>query len=303
MFLGATSAHPRPGLGGGGRVSAVELRLPELPGRARRAPAGASRARQESRGSQRRRRRPGSLLNASPGDPRSRSRAFPGLHPRAPAALADRRHRPHQRRPRSHARVCSRCASRSRSSSTPPSAVRRGFIEGNVLYRTLERFPGQVTWRPLELGPRGGARRRRRASRSGSRSKRVRRRRASCPCTSRGSRRRDPRTTSAFASASDATGRRSPTCPRVGGVTRPVRRGARAAPTACSSTAPSGRATSCRARASAPSAPRTWRTCRSAGQAAASRSSAGLRAARARLHPHQQHQPDPARGLARARAR
>lgn len=27
--------------------------------------------------------------------------------------------------------------------------VRRGFTEGNVLYRTLQRFPGQVTWRTL----------------------------------------------------------------------------------------------------------------------------------------------------------
>ena len=31
-------------------------------------------------------------------------------------------------------------------------SVRAGFTGGNVLYRTLERFPGQVTWRPLELG-------------------------------------------------------------------------------------------------------------------------------------------------------
>jgi len=30
--------------------------------------------------------------------------------------------------------------------------VRRGFVEDNVLYRTLERFPGQVTWRTLKLG-------------------------------------------------------------------------------------------------------------------------------------------------------
>ena len=30
--------------------------------------------------------------------------------------------------------------------------VRRGFTEGNVLYRTLQRFPGQVTWRTLKLG-------------------------------------------------------------------------------------------------------------------------------------------------------
>ena len=38
-------------------------------------------------------------------------------------------------------------------------AVHAGFTEGNVLYRTLERFPGQVTWRRLELGreqPLGG---------------------------------------------------------------------------------------------------------------------------------------------------
>ena len=31
-------------------------------------------------------------------------------------------------------------------------AVRAGFTENNVLYRTLERFPGQVTWKRLELG-------------------------------------------------------------------------------------------------------------------------------------------------------
>jgi len=30
--------------------------------------------------------------------------------------------------------------------------VRRGFVEGNVLYRTLQRFPGQVSWRGLQLG-------------------------------------------------------------------------------------------------------------------------------------------------------
>jgi len=30
--------------------------------------------------------------------------------------------------------------------------VRRGFTEDNVLYRTLERFEGQTTWLPLELG-------------------------------------------------------------------------------------------------------------------------------------------------------
>lgn len=31
-------------------------------------------------------------------------------------------------------------------------SVRRGFTEDNVLYRTLERFPGQVTWRTLIIG-------------------------------------------------------------------------------------------------------------------------------------------------------
>jgi pyrroloquinoline quinone biosynthesis protein B len=31
-------------------------------------------------------------------------------------------------------------------------AVRRGFVESNVLYRTLQRFPGQVSWRTLRLG-------------------------------------------------------------------------------------------------------------------------------------------------------
>jgi pyrroloquinoline quinone biosynthesis protein B len=31
-------------------------------------------------------------------------------------------------------------------------AVRAGFTAGNVLYRTLERFPGQLAWRPLSPG-------------------------------------------------------------------------------------------------------------------------------------------------------
>jgi len=30
-------------------------------------------------------------------------------------------------------------------------SVRRGFTEGNILYRTLQRFAGQVTWRTLKL--------------------------------------------------------------------------------------------------------------------------------------------------------
>jgi pyrroloquinoline quinone biosynthesis protein B len=30
--------------------------------------------------------------------------------------------------------------------------VRRGFVQSNVLYRTLQRFPGQVSWRTLRAG-------------------------------------------------------------------------------------------------------------------------------------------------------
>src|SRR5206468_12582172 len=31
-------------------------------------------------------------------------------------------------------------------------AVWRGLVDQNVMMRTLQRFEGQVTWRPLELG-------------------------------------------------------------------------------------------------------------------------------------------------------
>jgi pyrroloquinoline quinone biosynthesis protein B len=31
-------------------------------------------------------------------------------------------------------------------------AVRRGFVDGNVLYRTLQRFPDQIAWRTLKPG-------------------------------------------------------------------------------------------------------------------------------------------------------
>ena len=41
-------------------------------------------------------------------------------------------------------------------------AVRDGFREGNVLFRTLERFPDQVTWRRARARPRAAARRERR---------------------------------------------------------------------------------------------------------------------------------------------
>jgi pyrroloquinoline quinone biosynthesis protein B len=90
------------------------------------------------------------LLNCSP-EIRAQIESFPGLHPRGPrdspiAALlltnGDLDH-------------CLGLLSLRESHplvvyATEP--VRRGFVEDNVLYRTLERFPGQVTWRTLKTG-------------------------------------------------------------------------------------------------------------------------------------------------------
>lgn len=90
------------------------------------------------------------LLNCSP-EIRQQVEGFPGLHPRGPrdspiAAIVltngDLDH-------------CLGLLSLRESHplvvyATEP--VRRGFVEGNVLYRTLERFPGQTTWRVLKIG-------------------------------------------------------------------------------------------------------------------------------------------------------
>ena len=70
-----------------------------------------------------------------------------------------------------------------------------------MLYRTLERFEGQVTWRALEARPGGGADARGRRARAVSRSRRSRCR-ASRRFTSRGCSPPTPRTTSACGSAS-----------------------------------------------------------------------------------------------------
>ena len=90
------------------------------------------------------------LLNASP-EIRAQIESFPSLHPRGPrdspiAGLlltnGDLDH-------------CLGLLSLRESHPLTVYAtdrVRRGFTEGNVLYRTLERFPGQVTWRALRLG-------------------------------------------------------------------------------------------------------------------------------------------------------
>jgi pyrroloquinoline quinone biosynthesis protein B len=90
------------------------------------------------------------LLNCSP-EIRQQVESFPGLHPRGPRdspiagivlTNGDLDH-------------CLGLLSLRESHplvvyATEP--VRRGFVEGNTLYRTLERFPGQVTWRLLKVG-------------------------------------------------------------------------------------------------------------------------------------------------------
>ena len=90
------------------------------------------------------------LLNCSP-EIRQQIEGFPGLHPRGPrdspiaAILVTNGDLDH----------CLGLLSLRESHplvvyATEP--VRRGFVEDNVLYRTLERFPGQMTWRTLKLG-------------------------------------------------------------------------------------------------------------------------------------------------------
>ncbi len=89
------------------------------------------------------------LLNASP-EIRQQIEAFPGLHPRAARATpiegifltnGDLDH-------------CLGLLSLRESQPLTIYAtarVWRGFTENNVLFRTLERFEGQVTWRQLQL--------------------------------------------------------------------------------------------------------------------------------------------------------
>ena len=89
------------------------------------------------------------LLNASP-EIRQQIEGFPPLHPRAP------RHSPIQGIVLTNGDLDHCLGLLSLRESHPiivyaTDAVRRGFTEGNVLYRTLERFEGQVTWRRLKL--------------------------------------------------------------------------------------------------------------------------------------------------------
>jgi pyrroloquinoline quinone biosynthesis protein B len=90
------------------------------------------------------------LLNASP-EIRHQIESFPGLHPRAP------RHSPIDAIVLTNGDLDHTLGLLSLRESYPlvlyaTERVRRGFIEGNVLYRTLERFREQVTWRSLEIG-------------------------------------------------------------------------------------------------------------------------------------------------------
>jgi len=90
------------------------------------------------------------LLNASP-EIRSQIEGCPALHPRGP------RHSPIAAILLTNGDLDHCLGLLSLRESHPlviyaTDPVRRGFTEGNVLYRTLQRFPAQVTWRVLEPG-------------------------------------------------------------------------------------------------------------------------------------------------------
>jgi pyrroloquinoline quinone biosynthesis protein B len=90
------------------------------------------------------------LLNASP-EVRAQIESFAGLHPRAP------RDTPIQGIVLTNGDLDHCLGLLSLRESQPlvlyaTDSVRRGFTENNVLFRTLERFDGQVTWRTLRHG-------------------------------------------------------------------------------------------------------------------------------------------------------
>jgi pyrroloquinoline quinone biosynthesis protein B len=90
------------------------------------------------------------LLNASP-EIRAQIESFPPLHPRRP------RHSPIAAVVLTNGDLDHCLGLLSLRESHPlvvyaTDAVRRGFTEGNVLHRTLERFDGQVQWRALKSG-------------------------------------------------------------------------------------------------------------------------------------------------------
>ena len=90
------------------------------------------------------------LLNASP-EIRQQIEAFPPLHPRKA------RHSPIEGILLTNGDLDHALGLLSLRESYPlvlyaTDRVRSSFTEGNVLYRTLQRFPDQVTWRTLKLG-------------------------------------------------------------------------------------------------------------------------------------------------------
>jgi pyrroloquinoline quinone biosynthesis protein B len=90
------------------------------------------------------------LLNASP-EIRAQIESFAGLHPRAP------RHSPLAGIVLTNGDLDHCLGLYSLRESHPLTVyateeVRRGIVHGNSIYRTLERFPGQVTWSRLECG-------------------------------------------------------------------------------------------------------------------------------------------------------
>jgi pyrroloquinoline quinone biosynthesis protein B len=90
------------------------------------------------------------LLNCSP-EIRQQIESFPPLHPRGP------RHSPIAAILLTNGDLDHCLGLLSLRESHPlvvyaTDRLRRGFTDGNVLYRTLDRFPGQVTWRALQLG-------------------------------------------------------------------------------------------------------------------------------------------------------
>ena len=90
------------------------------------------------------------LLNCSP-EIRSQIESFSALHPRAPrdspiAAIVL------TNGDLDHCLGLLSLRESHRLTVYATDAVQRGFTRGNVLYRTLERFPGQVTWRVLKIG-------------------------------------------------------------------------------------------------------------------------------------------------------
>lgn len=90
------------------------------------------------------------LINASP-DVRQHVERFPPLHPRASRAT------PIQgvfltNGDLDHCLGLLSLRENQRLVVYATDSVRRGFTDGNLLYRTLQRFPGQVTWRVLKPG-------------------------------------------------------------------------------------------------------------------------------------------------------